>query len=224
MPDILAASRDGMTTSGRSVRQESSFRHWITKDGRPGPSGTGGFVAESERYHLYVSLACPWAHRALIMRSRKGLVEHISLSVVHWLLDERGWSFRDGPGVIPDSIMNAHFLSDVYRAAYHQYSGRFTVPVLWDKKSATIVNNESSEIIRMMDQAFEDVAASSYGHYPDNDRAEIDRVNARIYTTLNNGVYKVGFASTQAAYEDAFRPLFETLDWLRPPEGLPLAR
>lgn len=203
-----------MTTSGRFMRQESSFRHWITKDGRPGPSGAGGFAAESERYHLYVSLACPWAHRALIMRSRKGLADHISISVVHWLLDERGWSFRDGPGVIPDPIMNARFLSDVYRAADQQYSGRFTVPVLWDKKHATIVNNESSEIIRMMDHAFEDVAASSYDHYSDNDRIEIDRINARIYTALNNGVYKVGFASTQAAYEEAFRPLFETLDWL----------
>lgn len=203
-----------MSEAGRFLRQETRFRHWVTQDGKPGPSGEGGFAAESGRYHLYASLACPWAHRVLIMRSRKGLTDHISLSVVHWLLEEGGWSFREGPGVISDPTASAKFLSDIYYAADHQYSGRFTVPVLWDKHRATIVNNESSEIIRMMDRAFNDVVPSSCNHYPDELRAEIDRINARIYTTLNDGVYKIGFASTQTAYEEAFGPLFETLSWL----------
>lgn len=203
-----------MTTSGEARRLASSFRHWITRDGRPGPTGEGGFAAESNRYHLYVSLACPWAHRALIMRARKGLTNHVGLSVVHWLLDERGWSFRSGPGVISDPVINAQFLSELYHTADRQYSGRCTVPVLWDKKRATIVNNESSEIIRMFDFAFEDVAIASCDHYPDMHRAQIDFINDRVYTTLNDGVYKAGFASTQAAYEKAFEEVFETLDWL----------
>lgn len=200
--------------NGEFRRRESSFRHWVTADGRTGPSGVSGFAAESGRYHLYVSLACPWAHRTLIMRARKGLAPHIGVSVVHWLLDARGWSFDQAPGVVPDPIMNARLLSDIYRAADKDYAGRFTVPLLWDRRRSTIVNNESSDIMRMFDQAFAEIGANPASHYPEPYRGEIDALNSRIYETLNNGVYKVGFATTQKAYEKAFWPLVETLDEL----------
>ncbi len=202
------------STGGRFQRQDSAFRHWVTADGSPGPSGSGGFRAEAGRYHLYVSLACPWAHRALIMRRLKGLEDAISMSVVHWLMAGEGWTFQDGPGVVPDGVNGARVLHEVYTAADPRYTGRVTVPVLWDKQRRTIVNNESSEIIRMLGAAFDGVGAAPGDYCPAALRAEIDALNARIYDTLNNGVYKAGFATTQAAYDEAVVPLFETLDWL----------
>jgi putative glutathione S-transferase len=205
---------DTAQTGGRYVRKESAFRNWVTADGSPGPTGQGGFRAETGRYHLYVSLACPWAHRTLIFRALKGLEDLISLSVTNWLMLENGWTFEDGPGVVPDPIHGARYLYEVYRAASPDYSGRVTVPVLWDKKTGTIVNNESSEIIRMFNSAFDGLGARAGDYRPDDLRSEIDDLNARIYGTVNNGVYKAGFATTQEAYEEAVRPLFATLDWL----------
>ncbi len=200
--------------TGRFVRPDAPFRNWVTASGEPGPTGAGGFKAEPGRYHLIVSLACPWAHRTLIFRRLKGLESMISLSVVHWLLREHGWTFDEGPGVIPDPIFGARQLSEFYLKAWPDYSGRVTVPVLWDKKTSTIVNNESSEIIRMFNSAFDGVGATEGDYYPSDRRAEIDALNARVYATVNNGVYRAGFATTQEAYEEAFRALFETLDVL----------
>ena len=205
---------DTAASGGRFVRKDSAFRDWVTPDGAPGPTGRGGFRAEPGRYHLYVSLACPWAHRALIMRALKGLEGAIGVSVVHWLMGEQGWTFAEGPGTVPDTVNGAEFLHQVYTAADPRYSGRVTVPVLWDKRGGTIVNNESSEIIRMLGSAFDGVGATPGDHYPEPLRPEIDAVNARVYDTVNNGVYKAGFAATQAAYEEAVGPLFETLEWL----------
>ncbi|WP_323990940.1 glutathione S-transferase family protein [Nguyenibacter sp. L1] len=205
---------DTSSTGGRFVRTDAAFRNWITADGRPGPSGGGGFVAEAGRYHLYVSLACPWAHRTLIMRAFKGLEGMISVSVVHWLMLEHGWTFAAAPGVVPDPLFGAAFLHQIYTVAAPRYSGRVTVPVLWDKARGTIVSNESSEIIRMFNSAFDGIGAAPGDFYPQALRPEIDRINARIYDTVNNGVYKSGFATTQSAYDDAILPLFDTLDWL----------
>ena len=205
---------DTAESGGRFVRKESQFRHWVTADGAPGPSGAGGFPAEPGRYHLYVSLACPWAHRALIVRSVKGLEDMISVSVVHWLMRGEGWTFADGPGVVPDTVNGAERLYEVYVKAEPGYTGRVTVPVLWDRKRATIVNNESSEIIRMFNAAFDGLGARPGDYYPEALRPEIDEINARVYATLNNGVYRSGFATTQEAYEEAVNPLFDTLDWL----------
>ncbi|AMN48315.1 glutathionyl-hydroquinone reductase YqjG [Steroidobacter denitrificans] len=205
---------DTAASGGRFIRSESQFRHWITPDGSPGPGGEGGFKAEPGRYHLYVSLACPWAHRALIMRTLKGLEDMISVSIVHWLMREDGWTFAAGPGVIPDSLHNARFLHQVYTAAQPDYSGRVTVPILWDKERRTIVNNESSEIIRVLTGAFDRIGAKPGDYYPVNLRAEIDVMNARVYDGFNNGVYKAGFATSQAAYDEAVAGVFETLDWL----------
>jgi putative glutathione S-transferase len=202
------------STGGCFVRKASRFRNWITPDGTAGPSGAAGFKAEYGRYHLYVSLACPWAHRTLIVRARKGLEEAISLSVVHWFMAEDGWTFADGPGVVPDPIQNARFLHQIYTAAQADYSGRVTVPILWDRKTRTIVSNESSEIMRMFGSAFNAVGALPGDPYPEALRPEIDAINERIYDTLNNGVYRAGFATTQSAYEEAIGPLFDTLDWL----------
>ncbi len=205
---------DTKSNDGRFVRKQSSFRNWVTKDGAPGPSGEGGFKAEAGRYHLYISHACPWAHRTVIFRSLKGLEDMISLSVVHWYMAENGWSFEEGDGVIPDPLHGARFMHQVYTAADPHYSGRVTVPVLWDKKKQTVVSNESSEIIRMFNSAFDDIGAREGDYYPESMRDDIDAVNDRIYDTINNGVYKSGFATTQAAYEEALLPLFETLDLL----------
>ncbi|CAG2156775.1 Glutathionyl-hydroquinone reductase YqjG [Cupriavidus yeoncheonensis] len=205
---------DTDSTGGRFVRKDAAFRNWVTADGSAGPSGTSGFAAQPGRYHLYVSLACPWAHRTLIMRRLKGLEDMIGVSVVHWLMREEGWTFADGPGVVPDTVNHARVLHQVYTAADPQYSGRVTVPVLWDRQRSTIVCNESSEILRMMNSAFDSLGATPGDYYPAGLRAEIDTVNARIYDTVNNGVYKAGFATSQAAYEEAVWPLFETLDWL----------
>jgi glutathionyl-hydroquinone reductase len=205
---------DTTSTGGRFVRRESQFRNWVTADGRAGPTGRGGFRAEPGRYHLYVSLACPWAHRTLIMRAIKGLTDMVSVSVTHWRMLQNGWTFADGPGVVADPLHGAQFLYQVYLAAEPTYSGRVTVPVLWDRRTGTIVNNESAEIIRMLNSAFDGVGAEAGDYYPADLREEIDALNARIYDTVNNGVYKAGFATTQDAYEEAIGPLFETLDWL----------
>lgn len=201
-------------TEGRFVRSASQFRNWVTPDGAPGPTGAGGFEAEAGRYHLYVSYACPWAHRSLIFRSIKGLSEMISLSVVHWFMGDRGWAFEAGDGVVADPINGAHYLHEVYTAADSGYTGRVTVPVLWDRKTATVVTNESADVIRMFNSAFDGVGARPGDFYPAALRTEIDALNERIYDTVNNGVYKAGFATTQAAYDEAVVPLFETLDWL----------
>jgi len=203
---------DTKSTGGRFKRQESQFRNWVTPDGAPGPSGEGGFKAEPGRYHLYVSLACPWAHRTLIFRKLKGLEGMISLSVVHWAMLDEGWTFQEGEGVIPDPVNNARVMHQVYTAADPVYTGRVTVPVLWDKERETIVSNESAEIIRMLNSAFDNVGAMPGDYYPQALRAEIDAINARVYDTVNNGVYKSGFATTQEAYEEAVTPLFATLD------------
>ncbi len=199
---------------GKYQRSAAQFRNWITADGAAGESGRPGFKAEPGRYHLYISLACPWAHRSLIMRKIKGLEDMIDLSVVHWFMAENGWSFEDGPGVIADPISDARYIHNVYTRADAQYSGRATVPVLWDKAGQTIVSNESSEIIRMFNSAFDGVGARLGDYYPEAHRAEIDSVNERIYETLNNGVYRSGFATSQAAYEAAVFPLFDTMEWL----------
>jgi putative glutathione S-transferase len=199
---------------GRFVRPSSPIRNWITPDGAPGPTGAGGFAAEPGRYHLYVSLACPWAHRTLIFRKQKGLERLIGLSVVHWHMGANGWTFEEGPGVIPDPVRHAQFLHEIYTASQPDYTGRVTVPVLWDLKSGKIVNNESSEIIRMFNSAFDKVGATAGDLYPADLREDIDALNERIYFTVNNGVYRAGFAQSQAAYEEAVRALFGTLDWL----------
>jgi putative glutathione S-transferase len=208
------AVRGDAAQSGRFERQDTAFRNWVTKDGRPGPSGHDGFTAAAGRYHLYVSLACPWAHRTLIMRALKGLEQIIPVSVTHWLMGEQGWSFAQGDGVVPDQLFNSRYLHEIYTRADPGYTGRVTVPVLWDQHTQTIVNNESAEIIRMFGSAFDAVGAKPGDFYPRDKRDEINALNTRIYDTLNNGVYKAGFATTQAAYEDAVAPLFETLDWL----------
>jgi len=201
-------------SEGRFVRSASQFRNWITPDGSPGPSGTGGFAAEPGRYHLYVSYACPWAHRTLIFRVLKGLEDLIGVSVVHWHMAEHGWTFDQGPDVVPDTVNGARYLHQIYTRADRSYSGRVTVPVVWDKRTGTIVNNESSEIIRMFNSAFDGVGALPGDYYPADAREEIDAINARVYETLNNGVYRAGFATTQSAYQEAVMPLFKTLDWL----------
>lgn len=205
---------DTSATGGRFVRSDSQFRNFVTPDGAPGPTGQGGFAAEPGRYHLYVSLACPWAHRTLILRALKGLEAMVGLSVVHWRMLENGWRFAPGPGVIPDPVRGAHFLHQLYTAAASDYSGRVTVPVLWDRKTSTIVSNESAEIIRMFNAAFDGVGAAAGDYYPADLRAEIDALNAEIYPAINNGVYRAGFATTQEAYEEAVVPLFAKLDEL----------
>jgi glutathionyl-hydroquinone reductase len=205
---------DTASTGGKFVRKASQFRNWITPDGSAGPTGKEGFRAEGDRYHLYVSYACPWAHRTLIFRALKGLEEMLPISVVNWFMGEQGWTFEPGEGVIADPLFNADYAHQIYTHADAQYTGRVTVPILWDKHTQTIVNNESSEIIRMLNSAFDEVGAKPGDYYPEPLRDNIDALNARIYDTVNNGVYKCGFATTQAAYEEALKPLFESLDWL----------
>ena len=205
---------DTESTGGRFIRKLPQFRSWITADGAAGPTGDAGFKAEADRYHLYVSLACPWAHRTLIYRSLKGLEDMIQVSVVHWYMADNGWTFQAGDGVVADPLHNAEFMHQIYTAAMPDYSGRVTVPVLWDKKTNTIVSNESPEIIRMFNSAFDAVGAKAGDYYPEELRAEIDAINNRVYESLNNGVYKCGFATTQEAYEEAIEPLFATLEWL----------
>jgi putative glutathione S-transferase len=202
------------TKDGRFERRDSAFRNWITPDGRPGPTGQDGFRAAAGRYHLYVSLACPWAHRTLIMRALKGLQDIIPVSVTHWLMADHGWTFAAGEGVIPDPLYNSRYVYELYARADDEYSGRATVPILWDQHTQTVVNNESADIIRMLGSAFDHAGAKTGDYYPQPLHAEIDMINQRVYDTLNNGVYKSGFATTQAAYEAAVEPLFGTLGWL----------
>jgi putative glutathione S-transferase len=205
---------DTKSTKGRFVRSESQYRNWITADGAAGPSGEGGFKAEPDRYHLYVSLACPWAHRALIFRALKGLESMISVSVVNSYMGEHGWTFEAEPSATGDQLYGLDYMYQLYQKADPDYSGRVTVPVLWDKQRHTIVNNESAEIIRMLNSAFDGIGATPGDYYPPQLHAEIDKLNDEVYDRVNNGVYKAGFATTQDAYEQAVVPLFETLDAL----------
>lgn len=203
-------------TGGKFEREAARFRNWVTSDGSPGPAGKGGFSAESGRYHLYVSMACPWAHRTLIFRKLKGLESHISVSVVHPDMVENGWEFRPDDGRHRDHVNNARFLHEVYTRAAPDYSGRVTVPTLWDRQEETIVSNESADIIRMFNSAFDglDGVRHDLDFYPEPLRDEIEQVNERVYHTVNNGVYKAGFATAQDKYEEAYNALFESLDWL----------
>jgi len=205
---------DTKSTGGKFERKASSFRNWITKDGSAGPSGKAGFKAEAGRYHLYVSLACPWAHRAIIYRKLKGLEEMISMSVVNALMGSEGWTFEPGNGVVADPIIGASRMHQIYTAAMNDYTGRVTVPVLWDKKTNTIVSNESSEIIRMLNSAFDDIGATNVDFAPEGRLAEIDEMNEFIYPTINNGVYRAGFATSQEAYDEAIVEVFDALDSL----------
>ena len=199
---------------GKFIRTESSFRNWVTKDGSAGPRGDEGFSAEPGRYHLYVSYACPWAHRALIFRTLKGLEDVISVSVVHPLMPSESWVFGEYPGATEDHINHAHYLYENYLKADPDFDGLVTVPLLWDKKRETIVNNESSEIIRMLNSAFDDYTKSDLDFYPESLRKEIDAINEIVYHNINNGVYRAGFATTQSAYDEAFDQLFNTMDEL----------
>ncbi|MDP2562842.1 glutathione S-transferase family protein [Psychrobium sp. 1_MG-2023] len=203
---------DTKKSGGRFERTTPSFRNWITADGSAGPSGTAGFKAEPNRYHLYVSLACPWAHRTMIYRKLKGLEEMISISIVNAYMGGQGWTFAEGDGVISDPIFNAQYAHEIYTAAHADYTGRVTVPILWDKQTQTIVSNESSEIIRMFNSAFDQVGALQGDFCPPELLSEIDELNDFIYPTINNGVYRAGFATTQEAYDEAVIELFDALD------------
>ena len=199
---------------GAFQREQAQRRHWLTTDGTPGPSGVGGFAAEAGRYHLYVSLACPWAHRTLILRKLKGLESLINVSVVSWLMLENGWTFDQNLGSTGDKLDHLNFMHQRYTADAADYTGRVTVPVLWDKQQNRIVNNESAEIIRMFNGAFDDLTGNDLDFYPAPLRGEIDASNERIYPAVNNGVYRAGFATSQSAYEEAFDGLFAELDRL----------
>lgn len=205
---------DTDASGGEFVRSESQFRNWVTRDGSAGPTGEAGFKAEAGRYHLYVSLACPWAHRTLILRSLKGLTDMISLSVVNPFMGEHGWTFSEAPGVIGDPIGKADFMHQIYTRDTPDYSGRVTVPVLWDKQQNRIVSNESADIIRMFGSAFDVIGANEGDYYPAALANDIDKLNDWIYDTVNNGVYKAGFATEQKVYEQAVTALFTTLDAL----------
>ncbi len=206
---------DTKSTGGAFKRSAAQFRNWLTADGSAGPSGKAGFKAEPERYHLYVSHACPWAHRTLIFRELKGLSDLIPVSVVHPDMMDKGWTFEtDDHGATGDDLYGLDFAHQIYTKADPGYSGRVTVPILWDKQQQTIVSNESSEIIRMFNSAFDGITGNTDDYWPEAMRDDIEEVNARIYSNVNNGVYKSGFATTQEAYDAAVHPLFETLDWL----------
>ena len=206
---------DTKKTGGAFVRSETGFRNWITSDGSPGPSGEGGFAAAAGRYHLYVSYACPWAHRTLIFRALKGLEDLIGVSVVHPEMLGEGWEFReDFPGATGDRLFGLPYLRDLYLRAKPGVSGRVTVPVLWDAERDTIVSNESAEIIRMLNSAFDGLTGNREDYWPEDLREAIEPVNARIYDSVNNGVYKAGFATSQKAYDKGVAPLFDSLDWL----------
>jgi putative glutathione S-transferase len=206
---------DTKSSGGKFERSAAKFRNWITADGSPGPSGDGGFKAETGRYHLYVSYACPWAHRALVFRALKGLKDHITISVVHPDMLGEGWTFEtDFEGATGDTLFGKTFARDIYTRADPKFSGRVTVPILWDKKNGTIVSNESSEIIRMFNTAFNDITGNTDDYWPEPQRDSIETVNSRVYDTVNNGVYKCGFATTQSAYDEAVEPLFDSLEWI----------
>jgi putative glutathione S-transferase len=201
---------------GGFVRQTSSFRNWVTPDGSAGPTGEAGFNAEAGRYHLYVAYICPWASRTLIGRTLKGLDGVISVSIVEPALSKQGWRFGDYPGATRDTVNSATYMHEIYTKVDPNFTGRATVPVLWDKQKQTIVNNESADILRMLNSGFGDLANNAIDLYPDNKRAEIDAFNDHIYSRLNNGVYRAGFATTQIAYEEAFADVFACLDWVEP--------
>ncbi|PDS79397.1 glutathione S-transferase family protein [Rhizobium sp. L43] len=201
---------------GGFVRQTSSFRNWVTPDGSAGPTGEGGFEAGAGRYHLYVAYICPWASRTLIGRKLKGLDDVISVSVVEPLLSREGWRFGDYPGATQDHVNSLTYMHEIYTAAASDFTGRATVPVLWDKQRKTIVNNESADILRMLNGGFGDLAKNPIDLYPAERRSQIDAFNDRIYPALNNGVYRAGFATTQLAYEEAFADVFACLDWVEP--------
>ncbi|BAW80723.1 glutathione S-transferase [Candidatus Nitrosoglobus terrae] len=203
---------DTASTGGRFIRSEAQFRNWITPDGNVGPSGEAGFKSEAGRYHLYVSLACPWANRALIFRALKGLEDIISVSVVNPYMGEHGWTFESWPNVVADPVSQANYLYEVYLRAQPAYSGRVTVPVLWDLDRSMIVNNESAEIIRMFNSAFNTLGAKEGDYAPRSLLPQIDTINAEIYDAINNGVYKTGFATSQAVYEQEVSKLFSYLD------------
>ena len=205
---------DMRTQDGRFIRKPTVFHNYVTADGSPGPTGTGGFAAERGRYHLYVSLACPWAHRTLIFRKLKKLDDVISVSVTVPLFGKKGWEFGTESGATLDTVNGKSTVADIYVLGDPHYSGRASVPVLWDKKQGVVVNNESSEIIRMFNSAFDAFTGARADYYPAALRPEIDRINDLVYATVNNGVYRSGFATTQAAYEEAARALFATLDQL----------
>ncbi|ARO13786.1 glutathione S-transferase [Ketogulonicigenium robustum] len=206
---------DTKSTGGAFVRTTTKFRNWITPDGAPGRTGEGGYAAEAGRYHLYVSLACPWAHRTLIYRALKGLDDLITVSVVHPHMLSDGWTFDSSfPGATGDTLFGLPFMRDIYTKADPHISGRVTVPVLWDKKTDTIVSNESAEIIRMLNTAFNGLTGNTDDYAPADLLPQIDALNARIYDEVNNGVYKAGFATSQAAYDKAVYPLFDALDWI----------
>lgn len=206
---------DTSKTGGEFRRTNAAFRNWVTADGSAGSTGEGGFKAESGRYHLYVSYACPWAHRTLIFRALKGLEDHIDISVVHPDMLGDGWTFAtDFPGTTGDTLFGLPFLRDIYTRAVPDISGRVTVPILWDKATGRIVSNESSEIIRMFNAAFDGLTGNKDDYWPEDLRDAIEPVNARIYDTVNNGVYKAGFATSQSAYDKAVGALFDSLDWL----------
>lgn len=203
---------DTKSSGGRFIRKESQFRNWVTPDGSAGPTGEAGFQAEPGRYHLYVSLACPWAHRTLIMRALKGLEEMVSISVVNPLMRENGWTFAKGEGVLPDPLLDADYMYQIYTHADPMYSGRVTVPVLYDLKQDKIVNNESSEIMRMLNSAFDSLGAKPGDYYPETLRPDIDSINETVYDKINNGVYKAGFATEQSVYVEEVKSLFDALD------------
>ncbi len=206
---------DTESTGGKFQRSEASWRNWVTADGSAGPSGEGGFKAESGRYHLYVSYACPWAHRTLIFRSLKGLEDHIDVSVVHPDMLAEGWELRrDFPGATGDALYGSRYLRELYLKADPELSGRVTVPVLWDLQENTIVSNESAEIMRMFNSAFDGIGAAPGDYAPQALLPEIDRINAEVYDRVNNGVYKAGFATEQAVYEQEVTALFAELDRL----------
>jgi len=205
---------DTESTGGSFEREAARFRNWVTADGTPGPGGRGGFAAEPGRYHLYVSLACPWAHRTLIMRQLKGLADLIGVSVTSPLMLEHGWTYNTDEGSSGDALGHRRYHHQLYTDSISDYSGRVTVPVLWDRQQETIVNNESAEIIRMFNSAFDGVTGNTLDFYPQELREEIDRWNSRIYDRVNNGVYRAGFATSQQAYEEAYVALFAELDTL----------
>jgi putative glutathione S-transferase len=206
---------DTSSTGGAFVRDTSKFRNWVTADGSAAPTGQGGFKAASGRYHLYVSHACPWAHRTMIFRALKGLQDHIGVSVVHPEMLDEGWEFRtDFDGATGDRQFGLNYLREIYLRVQPDMTGRVTVPVLWDHEIGTIVSNESADIIRMFNSAFNDITGNHDDYYPADLRGRIDAINTRIYDTVNNGVYKAGFATSQDAYDKAVGPLFDSLDWI----------
>lgn len=215
-PIIDAPTTSSPTTDsmGAFVRQQSQFRHWVTADGSAGPTGDGGFKAEPGRYHLYVSYNCPWAHRTLIFRALKKLQTIISVSVVHPQRTEQGWAFRDYPACSPDSVLNAGYIPELYHLAEPSYAGRYTVPVLWDLQQNTVVNNESADIIRMLNSAFNAYSDVATDFYPEALQTDINTINDQVFRTINNGVYRAGFAKSQQAYEEAYQQVFEGLDYL----------